>query len=185
MTEIGLLMTGVLNTTQPTLPPLPQQRPFHLENGVHKSANSQLSQLVPTPQITPPEFIKTNEREKPKISTLALKREKILKQIRQKHLSLDSIKVAESQDISTIGKDGVKLSRYQAYNRQAMPILYFGSSGMSVRILQRLLVSNGYGIRIDGIFGPLTETAIKAFQNQRNLLVDGVVGQKTWWELTI
>src|SRR5512135_970236 len=123
MTEIGLLITGVFNTTQPTLPPLPEQRPFHLENVVHKSANSQLFQLVPTPQITPPEFIETNARKKLKISALTFNREKILKQLRQKHLSTDSLKVSDSLDISTIGKEGVKLSRYQAYNRPAMPIL--------------------------------------------------------------
>jgi len=26
---------------------------------------------------------------------------------------------------------------------------------------------------------------VKAFQNRRRLPIDGVVGQKTWWELTI
>ncbi|MFM6270933.1 MAG: peptidoglycan-binding domain-containing protein, partial [Dolichospermum sp.] len=34
-------------------------------------------------------------------------------------------------------------------------------------------------------FGPITETAVKAFQNRRTLSADGMVGQKTWWELTM
>ncbi|MFM2063880.1 MAG: hypothetical protein RLZZ507_3551 [Cyanobacteriota bacterium] len=184
MTEIGLLMTGVLSisTTQPNLPHLPEQQPFKIENGVQKSTNSQLSQLTSTSQITPPEFMTADAREKPQISALANKREQILKQIRQKHLSSISFELADAQDIPT--KEQL-LARYPAYNRQTMPTLRFGTSGMSVRIMQRLLVSNGYGIRVDGIFGPLTEAAIKAFQNQRGLFVDGIVGQKTWWELSI
>ena len=67
---------------------------------------------------------------------------------------------------------------------QNLPILSFGTSGLSVRVLQRLLLVNGYPIRIDGNFGALTETAVKAFQTNRNLVVDGVVGQQTWRELT-
>ncbi|MHC5821712.1 MAG: peptidoglycan-binding domain-containing protein, partial [Nostoc sp.] len=34
-------------------------------------------------------------------------------------------------------------------------------------------------------YGALTETAVKAFQNQQNLGVDGIVGQQTWRTLTI
>ena len=67
---------------------------------------------------------------------------------------------------------------------QNLPILSFGTSGLSVKILQRLLLVNGYPIAIDGNFGALTEAAVKAFQNNRNLTVDGVVGQQTWQELT-
>ncbi|MHC5721285.1 MAG: peptidoglycan-binding domain-containing protein, partial [Nostoc sp.] len=66
-----------------------------------------------------------------------------------------------------------------------LPTLYFGRSGVAVRVLQQLLVSNGYAVRVDGIYGALTETAVKAFQNQQNLGVDGIVGQQTWRTLTI
>lgn len=68
--------------------------------------------------------------------------------------------------------------------RQRLPNLSFGTSGLSVRILQRLLLANGYPIRVDGNFGALTETAVKAFQSNRNLAIDGVVGQQTWQQLT-
>ncbi|MEM1395725.1 MAG: peptidoglycan-binding domain-containing protein [Cyanobacteria bacterium P01_D01_bin.116] len=67
---------------------------------------------------------------------------------------------------------------------QTPPNLTFGNSGLSVRILQRLLLANGYPIRVDGNFGALTEIAVKAFQTNRNLTIDGVVGQQTWSELT-
>ncbi|MEA5592915.1 peptidoglycan-binding domain-containing protein [Rivularia sp. UHCC 0363] len=69
------------------------------------------------------------------------------------------------------------------YN-QSLPILSFGTSGLSVRVLQRLLLVNGYPIRVDGNFGALTEIAVKAFQSDRNLATDGVVGLQTWQQLT-
>ncbi|GAB1541538.1 hypothetical protein NUACC21_42090 [Scytonema sp. NUACC21] len=65
-----------------------------------------------------------------------------------------------------------------------LPTLRFGSSGNSVRVLQRLLVSNGYFVRIDGSFGALTEAAVRAFQSGRGLNPDGIVGPRTWAELT-
>lgn len=36
---------------------------------------------------------------------------------------------------------------------------------------------------IDGVFGPQTERAVRGFQQQRLLLVDGIVGENTWMEL--
>lgn len=38
----------------------------------------------------------------------------------------------------------------------------------------------GFNLKIDGIFGINTEKAVKKFQNNRNLKVDGIVGKKTW-----
>ena len=35
-------------------------------------------------------------------------------------------------------------------------------------------------IVIDGVFGPTTEDAVKRFQRQAHIPVDGVVGGKTW-----
>lgn len=72
---------------------------------------------------------------------------------------------------------------FASYN-QGFPNLSYGTSGLSVRILQRLLLANGYPIRVDGNFGALTEVAVKAFQSNRNLVIDGVVGQQTWQQLT-
>ncbi|MBD2196793.1 peptidoglycan-binding protein [Calothrix anomala FACHB-343] len=71
----------------------------------------------------------------------------------------------------------------QATSNVGLPNLRFGDAGDAVRVLQRLLINNRYAIKVDGVFGALTETAVKAFQSQRNLKADGIVGQRTWREL--
>lgn len=73
----------------------------------------------------------------------------------------------------------------QNFTTQRLPNISFSSSGVAVKVLQSLLVANGYTVNVDGYFGPLTETAIKAFQEQHNLKVDGIVGTQTWSCLTI
>ncbi len=75
-------------------------------------------------------------------------------------------------------------AQFMSARASGLPTLRFGSSGHSVRVLQRLLVSNGYFVRIDGNFGALTESAVMAFQSGRGLNPDGVVGSRTWAELT-
>ena len=34
---------------------------------------------------------------------------------------------------------------------------------------------------IDGSFGPMTESAVRAYQGDRGVGVDGIVGDDTWW----
>jgi hypothetical protein len=57
--------------------------------------------------------------------------------------------------------------------RRAM--LRRGDHGASVIELQQKL-----GIKADGDFGPMTESAVKAFQSRKGLTVDGLVGPTTW-----
>ena len=54
-------------------------------------------------------------------------------------------------------------------------ILKKGMTGLHVEAVQRLLK-----IYPDGIFGPLTEEAVKEFQTEHALKADGIVGEKTW-----
>lgn len=58
-----------------------------------------------------------------------------------------------------------------------------GSKGEEVRELQTLLAKDGSSLQIDGIFGIGTLSAVKSFQKKHNLVVDGIVGPKTWKEL--
>lgn len=54
-----------------------------------------------------------------------------------------------------------------------------------VRHLQQLLNDHKYKVNVDGIFGQKTRDAVKQFQRDRNIDVDGVVGKNTWEELKI
>jgi hypothetical protein len=54
-------------------------------------------------------------------------------------------------------------------------ILRLGSKGQQVKEIQEFL-----GIPADGHFGPQTERAVVKWQNDNNLIGDGVVGPKTW-----
>jgi peptidoglycan hydrolase-like protein with peptidoglycan-binding domain len=58
-----------------------------------------------------------------------------------------------------------------------------GSNGDAVRAVQSQIHSRGDGasqITIDGIFGPVTNDAVRAFQTILGLAVDGIVGPQTW-----
>lgn len=61
-----------------------------------------------------------------------------------------------------------------------MITLKTGSRGDTVKLLQHRL-----NIMADGIFGKLTEEAVKEFQTGHGLAADGIVGPKTWEALGI
>ena len=56
--------------------------------------------------------------------------------------------------------------------------IQYGSTGEYVKIAQRKL-----GVYVDGIFGNNTKNAVIAFQDNKNLVADGIVGRLTWTEL--
>lgn len=57
-----------------------------------------------------------------------------------------------------------------------------GEAGEGVRDLQRRLAALGHDCAVDepGEFGPATEAAVRAFQELRGLVVDGLCGPQTW-----
>lgn len=62
--------------------------------------------------------------------------------------------------------------------------LQSGSSGQAVQALQKQLnAKHGYGLTVDGQFGPATDTAVRNFQSKHGLTADGIVGAATWREL--
>ena len=59
--------------------------------------------------------------------------------------------------------------------------LRLGDYGAEVRYLQQKLYSKLYNVGpIDGIFGRQTQQAVREFQSENGLSVDGIVGQNTW-----
>lgn len=58
------------------------------------------------------------------------------------------------------------------------PVLRRGATGTDVADLQRMLgLKVGNGI---GTFGPVTEAAVRSFQRQQRLTVDGIAGAQVW-----
>jgi peptidoglycan hydrolase-like protein with peptidoglycan-binding domain len=53
-------------------------------------------------------------------------------------------------------------------------VLTSGSTGRQVKLLQQAL-----HVKVDGVYGPETENAVRTFQASRNLTVDNIVGSET------
>lgn len=64
-----------------------------------------------------------------------------------------------------------------------MKTLKYRSSGNDVYVLQELLVLLGYDIDVTSYFDMKTHNAILDFQQKNNLVVDGIVGTKSWAKL--
>ena len=71
-----------------------------------------------------------------------------------------------------------------AVDLASLPVLQFEDEGPEVSRLQGLLAAdNFYTGPVDGVFGAQTEEAVKQFQEETGLFVDGVVGPATWRSL--
>lgn len=71
----------------------------------------------------------------------------------------------------------------KAPSKPASTLLKLGSKGEHVKKLQRALNANGASLSVDGDFGSKTEAAVKTFQRNNKLVVDGIVGPATWGAL--
>lgn len=65
------------------------------------------------------------------------------------------------------------------------PLVQEGDTGENVRSVQYLLDAHGFSLTVDGSFGPLTTEAVRTFQSDHHLTVDGIVGNQTWPVLII
>ena len=93
--------------------------------------------------------------------------------------------VKQAQEFFGLKVDGIVGSKTWYYligytNPASLPTLRRGSTGDAVKFLQERLSLMGYSLVFDGSFGAKTEAAVKQFQKDRGLTVDGIVGSKTW-----
>lgn len=60
-----------------------------------------------------------------------------------------------------------------------------GMNGADVTVLQSLLVAHGYGMTaVNGVFGDSTDKAVRNYQQDHGLAVDGIAGNDTFHSLT-
>lgn len=64
-----------------------------------------------------------------------------------------------------------------------MKILRRGDKGPDVGVLQTHINKFGYYLEVDEEFGELTENALLDFQEEQNLVADGIAGPRTWEKL--
>lgn len=79
-----------------------------------------------------------------------------------------------------------------AYTDITLPTLSRGDRGRKVRLLQKILSGNNFleaaGVRlgnpqgaiVDGVFGPITESAVRDLQQRHRIPVTGRVNPQTW-----
>ncbi len=88
--------------------------------------------------------------------------------------------------VSELYSEGITISEV---DRIFSKVVRRGDRGTDVRSIQYYLAFLGFfndnlpEITVDGIFGPATENAVRAFQRQYGLTVDGIVGRSTWYRL--
>ena len=92
------------------------------------------------------------------------------------------------------GTEDGRYKREKAEPAATSALLGAGSKGEAVRDLQRNLSALGYPLAVDGAFGKDTQEAVRAFQRDHGLDVDGLAGPKTreaigktlpfggWWQ---
>ncbi|MGB6295814.1 MAG: peptidoglycan-binding domain-containing protein [Rivularia sp. (in: cyanobacteria)] len=63
----------------------------------------------------------------------------------------------------------------------SLPVIQRNQKGEAVRFLQQLLLGYGFEkVEFQSEFDERTENAVKNFQEQRNLSVNGIVDVNTW-----
>ncbi|NES96026.1 MAG: peptidoglycan-binding protein [Desertifilum sp. SIO1I2] len=79
-----------------------------------------------------------------------------------------------------------------AYTDLTLPTLTRGDRGSGVQMLQQILLDNGFlpaagvrlgtpsGAAVDGVFGAITESAVRDLQQRYNIPVTGQVNPVTW-----
>ena len=95
----------------------------------------------------------------------------------------DYLKAGDILCTKTSGHTVIVLTDGAKAGEKIHPTLRKGDKGSDVANLQKLLMQAGYALPkfgADGDFGDECLNAVKAFQRDKKLTVDGIVGAKTW-----
>lgn len=95
----------------------------------------------------------------------------------------DYLKAGDILCTKTSGHTVIVLTDGTKAGEKIHPTLKKGDKGKDVANLQKLLMKAGYALPkygADGDFGDECLSAVKAFQKDNKLTVDGIVGAKTW-----
>lgn len=93
------------------------------------------------------------------------------------------------QRLQGLDPDGVlgPVTRQSLWSTGSPPwpgrLLRQGLEGEDVRQAQSRLAERGWGLGVDGSFGPTTDAIVRSYQNEKTLVVDGEVGELTWQSL--
>ena len=100
--------------------------------------------------------------------------------LREASLMLDPEYATETGEEATEGVCDYLGVDYIPRALENYPLVRRGSRGNFVTLAQFILVRYGADIQPDGVFGALTENAVRDFQRENGLTDDGVVGANTW-----
>lgn len=99
---------------------------------------------------------------------------------------------ASAQSATTLPQPGHPILIATAYTDLTLPTLRRGNRGRSVQLLQQILSDNGFlhaaGVRlgnprgaiVNGVFGAITESAVRDLQQRYKIPVTGQVNPHTW-----
>ncbi|MEM1252146.1 MAG: peptidoglycan-binding protein [Cyanobacteria bacterium P01_H01_bin.21] len=92
--------------------------------------------------------------------------------------------LAQTHDLSSSHQSEISNNEAAELLAQADTVLEPGSAGPAVRDLQAMLALMGYySGAVDGAYEELTAEAVRQFQTDAGLTVDGIVGPLTWQRL--
>ncbi len=113
-----------------------------------------------------------------------------LRQFAEKNGMASPLRALSINDISRIyngeayADRGYHLKLARAYarisGRAPARVLRLGHQGEDVLELQHDLTAAGFAVKLDSVFGPETERAVRQIQRLKGLAADGIVGAKTW-----
>ena len=99
---------------------------------------------------------------------------------------------ASAQSATTFPRQGHPILIATAYTDLSLPTLRPGDRGRSVQLLQQILSDNSFlqaaGVRlgnprgavVNGVFGSITESAVRDLQKRYKIPVTGQVNPRTW-----